>query len=130
MGSHFFSRHSVNSVPVSHSISYFPLRTASYANVKRQIQAAERSNSLQLGKMALRLQHFRPITRAIQYQSILKELDVSGINSSIIDYFLLYCFELFFLEIGHRDVMPLHVFLLSLLFGHCFFYQLCQAGKL
>ena len=51
---------------------------AMYANVKRQLQAAERSASLRLSSLALRPLHFRPVVRALQFQTSLKELELPG----------------------------------------------------
>jgi len=57
---------------------------AMYANVKRQLQCAERSNSIQLSSLALRPLHFRPVVRALQYQASVKELLLPG-NDTYVD---------------------------------------------
>lgn len=52
--------------------------TAMYANVKRLLQTAEKSNCVRLSNLALRPLHFRPVVRAVQFQTSLKELELAG----------------------------------------------------
>ena len=49
-----------------------------YANVKRLLQSAERTNCVRLSSLALRPLHFRPVVRALQFQTSLKELELPG----------------------------------------------------
>lgn len=59
------------------------LVVAMYANVKRLMQSAERTNCVRLSSLALRPLHFRPVVRALQFQTSLKELELPG-NSAFI----------------------------------------------
>jgi len=54
------------------------LVVAMYANVKRLLQSAERTNCIRLSSLALRPLHFRPVVRALQFQTSLKELELPG----------------------------------------------------
>ena len=49
-----------------------------YANVKRLLQSAERTNCVRLSSLALRPLHFRPVVRALQFQTSLKQLELPG----------------------------------------------------
>jgi len=54
------------------------LVVAMYANVKRLMQSAERTNCVRLSSLALRPLHFRPVVRSLQFQTSLKELELPG----------------------------------------------------
>ena len=57
---------------------YLLMFAAMYANVKRLLQTAERTNCVRLPSLALRPLHFRPVVRALQFQASLKELELPG----------------------------------------------------
>ena len=61
---------------------------AMYANVKHLLQSAERSNRVRLASLALRPLHFRPVVRALQFQTSLKELELPGKRLSCLSVYL------------------------------------------
>lgn len=63
---------------------------AMYANVKRLLQSAERTNCVRLTSLALRPLHFRPVVRALHYQNSLKQLELPGNASFIVRSALSY----------------------------------------
>jgi len=78
-----------------------------YANVKRLLQSAERTNCVRLSSLALRPLHFRPVVRALQFQTSLKQLELPG-NLSFIQLSLR-------IDISYSREESVHVVILLLL---------------